>query len=163
MDTPAAPSSTVSDIIDTRLQNLNGPVANDSLYQGGDPAARSTGLLSSTPANFGGGSDDAIQAKYNKSFDQNVQKLKTQQTLGAPQRQMKRLQDVGNLSIDQYQYNLARNRAIQQRKAMEDQQRSNVLTSVLGLGGAVGGAAIGGPVGAGIGAGVGTVAGSQMG
>lgn len=75
--------------------------------------------------------------------------------------QAQKLQNASDQIMNIYKLDRQAEDIVRQRKAAEDAQRASVLSSVLGLGGAVVGAYLAGPVGAAVGSQVGNVAAQQ--
>lgn len=92
---------------------------------------------------------------YDPAISEGTQKLRYVTT------QAQKLQNASDQIMNIYKLDKQAEEIVRQRKAAEDSQRASVLSSVLGLGGAVAGYAFAGPVGGAVGQTVGTAAAQQ--
>lgn len=121
-----------------------------------DKAAGLVKAFEPTKINYGkGGLNQAIQNKYQKNADTEINQIKKLQELNYPKSAMKDLMRASQTQTKQYQFDKQREMAIRQRIMAEESQRAQILGSMLGIAGTIGGAALGG--------GFGGMAGGQIG
>ncbi len=150
--------------VDPSLRQAVGNIANSALNAETDPdlAIKKGQLEIKTPAQYSYGSalNDAVMKRarekfYDPNISAGVQKLRHVSN------QAGNLQNAANNVMKIYQLDKQAEEITRQRKAAEDSQRAQVLSSVLGLGGAIAGAAIAGPAGGMAGAQAGQAAGGS--
>lgn len=158
-------TETYDEYIDPSLRSAVNNIANSAISRETDPdKAISKGQLQiKEPAKYSYGSpiNDAIMKKakdkfYDPEMDAGMQKLRYINN------QANNLQNSANNIIKIYQLDKQAESIVRQRKAAEDSQRASVISSVLGLGGAVIGAAYGGAAGAAVGAQAGSSVGTAV-
>lgn len=116
-----------------------------------------------TAFNYGGtAANSAIQRRADAAFGDNVNKIQKFQEFGYPAEAFKKSKQAEGLGIEKAKFDYARMQALRARKQQEEAQRSQLLGSILGLGGAVIGFYAGGPAGAVAGAQAGQAAGGAM-
>jgi len=91
---------------------------------------------------------NAIQAKANRSFENDLAKLKTIAKFDRFEKQSKNLNRAKKFGLGALRHDEARYAALNQRRMGEEAQRAALLGSILGLVGAGAGAALGGAGGA---------------
>lgn len=151
--------------LDPSLRTAVGNIANSALGVESDPdLAMNKGMLKiEKPAEYSYGSplNEAVMKKamskfYDPTLAEGAQKLRHVTN------QAKNLQNAATNVMQIYQLDKQAQQIARQRKAAEDSQRAQVLSSVLGLGGAVAGFAVAGPGGAAAGSQLGNSAGQSL-
>jgi len=150
--------------LDPSLRTAVGNIANSALSVESDPdLAMNKGQLKIVEPpkyNYGSALNEAVMKKaMDKFYDPTL--AEGNQKLRHITNQAKNLQNAAGNVMQIYQLDKQAEQIARQRKAAEDSQRAQVLSSVLGLGGAVAGAMIAGPAGAAVGSQAGNSAGSS--
>lgn len=150
--------------VDPNLRQAVSNVASAAMLTEDNPdAAIAKGLLKiEKPAEYSSGSplNEAITRRardkfYDPQISEGLQKMKYKTD------QIGQVNSAINNVMGIYKLDRQAEEITRQRKAAEDAQRAQVLSSVLGLGGAVAGAMLGGPAGAAVGAQAGSTIGAM--
>jgi hypothetical protein len=150
--------------LDPSLRAAVGNIASSALGVESDPdLALNKGQLKIVEPpkyNYGSALNEAVMKKaMDKFYDPTL--AEGSQKLRHVTNQAKNLQNAAGNVMQIYQLDKQAQQIARQRKAAEDAQRAQVLSSVLGLGGAIAGAAIAGPSGAAVGSQIGNSAGQS--